>query len=208
MLAILIIAASTAGQFGLAATPNSDPHKRRRPRTNRPGNEEFFLTIGRICPIVRSNFYRRRHDRTRQSAALVRDSRHERFAPPPDSSGINCVSLRRKCFMRQCRTDQTGAAARPRGTDRSGRRKRNSPLFPVRVGAFPVPRKRFPVPKRTGKLPEALRIAARFRVRRRQNGPKQTEFGKIPCSFPCFQGIQIARRGRQIAVTDARCCPA
>jgi hypothetical protein len=45
---------------------------------------------------------------------------------PPSSARAAMMSLRRKCFTRRCRTDQTGAAARPRGTDRDGRRKRNS----------------------------------------------------------------------------------
>ena len=125
-----------------------------------------------------------------------------------EGNDTGTISLRRKCFMRRCGTDQTGAAARRRGTDRDGRRKQNFLLIPVRVDAIPVPQKRFPAPNRTGNLPQALRIAARFCVGRRQNGPQQAEFRKIPCSFPCCQGIQMARRGRQAALTDARCCPA
>jgi len=100
VLAILIIAASTAGHFGFAATPDSYPHKRRRPRTDKPGEEEFFLTRSRNSPmmmcfvLLRSTFDSRRHDRARQSAALVRAGRHERSAPPSDSSKNSRIKVR------------------------------------------------------------------------------------------------------------------
>jgi hypothetical protein len=61
--------------------------------------------------------------------------------------------------------------------------------FPVLTNYSLFRRRKFPDTKRTGNLPQALQIVMRFCARHRQNDPKQIEFVKIPCYFPCCQGI-------------------
>src|SRR6266849_405990 len=61
--------------------------------------------------------------------------------------------------------------------------------FPVPTNYSLIRQRKFPDTKRTGNLPQALQIVMRFCVRHRQNDPKQIEFVKIPCYFPCCQGI-------------------
>jgi hypothetical protein len=51
--------------------------------------------------------------------------------------------------------------------------------------------------KEQGISPQAVQIAVRFRAGQRQNGPKQAEFCKIPCYFPCCQGMRGSRSPRR-----------
>src|SRR6266849_9199697 len=61
--------------------------------------------------------------------------------------------------------------------------------FPVPANYSLIRQRKFPDTKRTGNLPQALQIVMRFCALHRQNDPKQIEFVKIPCYFPCCQGI-------------------
>jgi len=66
--------------------------------------------------------------------------------------------------------------------------------FPVPVDAFPVPRKGSLFRKEQGisrRLFKPLRDFASASAKAALT--KQAEIGKIPCYFPCFQGIQRCR---------------
>ncbi len=61
--------------------------------------------------------------------------------------------------------------------------------YPVSADESLFCRKIFPVLKKTGNLPHSIQITMRFPVNQSQNGIKHAEFRKIPCYFPCSQGI-------------------
>jgi hypothetical protein len=67
--------------------------------------------------------------------------------------------------------------------------------FPVSADEFPVPRKQIPCSEKNRESPQTVQIAVRFLVALHQNGTKQAEFRKIPCYFPCSQGIRPLRIG-------------
>src|SRR5258706_2804449 len=64
-----------------------------------------------------------------------------------------------------------------------------------RGNRFPVPRKQIPCSEKNRESPQTVQIAVRFLVALHQNGTKQAEFRKIPCYFPCSQGILPLRIG-------------
>src|SRR6266852_1626821 len=61
--------------------------------------------------------------------------------------------------------------------------------FPVSMDQFPVRAKQFRVPNRPGNLPQRIGIAERIDGGIAENGSKMTGIRKIPCYFPCWQGI-------------------
>jgi hypothetical protein len=50
-------------------------------------------------------------------------------------------------------------------------------------------RKKFRVPKRTGNLPQRIGIAGRIDASPAEKGAKMAGTRKVPCYFPCWQGI-------------------
>jgi hypothetical protein len=59
-------------------------------------------------------------------------------------------------------------------------------LFGARNSLFPV---------RTGNASQHLGFAIPIDAKRRQNRPAQADSSKIPCYFPCFQGIAASPHG-------------
>ena len=90
------------------------------------------------------------------------EPRHD--IPPPPASGA-----RKTAYQPGCAASKTAA---------------RRPAISCSDEKFPVRALQFPVPLRWGIRPQAIRIAAHFRVSQYRNGPK---FAKFPVNFPVFR---------------------
>ena len=61
--------------------------------------------------------------------------------------------------------------------------------FPVSMVQFPVRAEKFRAPNRTGILPQRMVITEQIDANLTEKGPKMVGIRKIPCYFPCWQGI-------------------
>ena len=77
----------------------------------------------------------------------------------------------------------TRALPKTRRTDRQ---------FPALKKTSLIRQQEFPVPCRAGNRPQRTGIAAQIDARTRRKAPKWPEISKIPCYFPCHQGIGIS----------------
>src|SRR5712691_9637080 len=74
--------------------------------------------------------------------------------------------------------------------------------FPVPMDQFPVRAKKFRVPNRTGNLPQRIGIAERIDGSIAETGSKMAGTRKIPCYFPCWQGIGACSKSAESGLLE------
>src|SRR6266853_524784 len=63
-------------------------------------------------------------------------------------------------------------------------------------------RKQFRVPNRTGNLPQHIGIAERIDGKLAEKGSKMAGIRKIPCYFPCWQGIGTCSKSAESGLLE------